>query len=93
MATESLTSARSVACSPAPVEGTVSGDGLTGVAVGTVVVVLREDVASRAPEFAGDSLAPRSRVAGESVIIVGVLFGERTRRDKDIVYMELIEGS
>jgi hypothetical protein len=67
MATENLTSARSVVWFPEPVEGTVRGDGLTGVAVGTVVVVLRGDVAARAPEFAGDSLAPLSRVAGESV--------------------------
>jgi hypothetical protein len=70
MATESLTSASSVTWSPEPVEGTVSGDGLTGVAEGTVVVVLREDVAARAPEFAGGSLAPWSRVAGESVTAI-----------------------
>jgi hypothetical protein len=66
MATENLSSARSVARSPEPVEGTVGGNGLTEVAVGTVVAVLREDVAACAPEFAGNSLAPRSRVAGES---------------------------
>jgi hypothetical protein len=70
MATENLSSTRSVAWSPEPVERTVSGDGLTGAAVGTVVAVLREDVAARAPEFAGDSLAPRSRVAGESVTAI-----------------------
>jgi hypothetical protein len=67
MATESLSSARSVVWSPKPVEGTVRGDRLTWVAVGTEVVVIREDVAARTPEFAGDSLAPLSRVAGESV--------------------------
>jgi hypothetical protein len=67
MATESLSSAGSVDLFPDPVEGTEIGDGLTGVTVGTVVVELRGDVAVRAPEYAGDSLAPLSRVAGESV--------------------------
>jgi hypothetical protein len=73
MATESLSSARPVAWFPEPVEGTVGGDRLTGVAVGTVVVVIREDVATRTPEFAGDSLAPLSRVAGESVTAIPFL--------------------
>jgi hypothetical protein len=72
MATETLSSVGSITWSPEPVEGTVSGDGLTRAAVGTVVAVLREDVAARAPEIAGDSLAPRSRVAGESVTAISL---------------------
>jgi hypothetical protein len=71
MATESLSHARSVAWLPEPVEGTVRGDRLTGVAVGTVVVI-REDVAARTPEFAGDSLAPLSRVARASMTAISL---------------------
>jgi hypothetical protein len=67
MAAENLSSVRPVARPSEPVEGTVGEDGLTEAAVGTVVVLLREDVAASAPKFAGNSLAPQSRVAGESM--------------------------
>jgi hypothetical protein len=48
------------------IERTGEANGLTNRTGGTVAS-LRSDVAAGAPEIAGDSCAPRSRVAGESV--------------------------
>jgi hypothetical protein len=66
MATEHLTGAPSAR--PSDLVGrTGEANGLTNRAGGTVAS-LRGDVAAGAPEIAGNSCTPRSRVAGESVI-------------------------